>query len=53
MNGEELKNQAQHFIDFFGDNALKAIEITRNNGSHTYDDLFEMVENMLKEKVNG
>ena len=46
-----VEEKAEHFINFFGDNTLTVIEKSRNGGNHFNEELFEAVEQILKNKT--
>ena len=44
----DIEERAEHFINFFGDYALIAIQKTRDSGNYFNEELFEKVEEMLQ-----
>ena len=43
-----VEERAEHFINFFGDYALTAIQKTRDGGNYFNEELFQKVEEMLQ-----
>ena len=44
----DIEERAEHFINFFGDYTLTAIQKTRDGGNYFNEELFEKVEEMLQ-----
>ena len=47
-----IESQAKHFIEFFGDNSLRVISISRGSASYHpgQEELFKEVESLLEKK---